>query len=119
MMEAAIRLAKSNPTDLQKMGAVITKKNRIIGSGMNTRKSHPLQFAFSKSSLKISLHAEISAIVDALRNYDLDDLRGSTIFVARVLKNGSRGTAKPCAICQRAIEAYGIKAVHWTESERV
>lgn len=117
MIEQTIQLAKNNPTDLQKMAAIIAKKNRILGSGMNSRKTHPLQFAFSKSHLKISLHAEISAIIDALRNYEVEELRGATIFVARVLKNGSRANAKPCPICQRALEAYGIDAVHWTENE--
>ena len=117
MINAAIELAKNNPTDLNRMGAVIVKKKRILGEGVNSRKTHPLQFAFSKSHLKISLHAEISAIVDALRRNEKEDLRGATIFVARVLKDGSRAKAKPCSICQRALDAYGIEAVYWTEYE--
>lgn len=117
MINEAINLAKSNATDLARMGAVIVKNKRIIGSGKNSRKSHPLQRLFSKSDLKIALHAEISAIVDALRNHDEQELVGATIYVARVLKNGSRAIAKPCPICERAIKAYGIEAVHWTDYE--
>lgn len=117
MIHEAINLAKNNPTDLAKMGAVIVKNRRVIGSGQNSRKSHPLQRLFSKSDLKIALHAEISAIVDALRNHDENELRGSTIFVARVLKNGSRAIAKPCPVCERAIKAYGIEAAYWTDYE--
>jgi tRNA(Arg) A34 adenosine deaminase TadA len=117
VLEDAINLAKTNPTDLNKMGAIIVKRKRVIGKGMNTRRSHPLQKIFSQSDLKIALHAEISAIIDALRNNEEEELKGATIFVARVLKNGSRAIAKPCVICQKAIEAYGIKATYWTDYE--
>ena len=117
MLDKAIELAKNNPTDLARMGAIIVKDRFVIGSGMNSRKSHPLQYAFSQSHLKIALHAEIAAIVDALRNNEKDDLQGATIYVARVLKNGSRAIAKPCATCERAIKAYGIEAVYWTDYE--
>lgn len=117
MINKAIELAKANPTDLYRMAAIIAKKNRILGQGMNSRKTHPLQYAFSQSHLKIALHAEVSAIIDALRNNDKEELKGATIYVARVLKNGSRAKAKPCPICERAIKAYGIEAVHWTEYE--
>lgn len=117
MLHKAIELARANPTDLPKMAAIIVKDRRIIGSGFNSRRSHPLQFAFSKSHVKIALHAEISSIIDALRNHDKEELEGSSIYVARVLKNGSRAIAKPCPICQRAISAYGIKASYWTDYE--
>jgi tRNA(Arg) A34 adenosine deaminase TadA len=117
MLEKAIALAANNPTDLPKMAAIIVKDRTPIGFGMNSRRSHPLQFAFSKSHLKISLHAEVAAIVDALRNYDKEELVGTTIFVARVLKNGSRAKAKPCVVCERALKAYGISSVYWTDYE--
>lgn len=117
MLNETIALAKSNPTDLNRMAAIIVKRKKVLGRGMNSRRSHPLQKLFSKSDLKISLHAEISAIIDALRNNEEDELKGATIFVARVLKNGSRAKAKPCEICQRAIDAYGIRVVRWTEHE--
>jgi deoxycytidylate deaminase len=117
MLNETVALAKSNPTDLNKMAAIITKRNKVLGKGLNSRRSHPLQKVFSKSDVKIALHAEISAIIDALRNNEEEELKGATIFVARVLKNGSRAKAKPCEICERAIKAYGIQAVHWTEHE--
>lgn len=113
----AISAAKSNPTDLNRMAAIIVKRNRLLGIGWNSRKTHPLQYAFSKSHLKISLHAEIDAIIDALRTHEEKDLNGASIFVARVLRNGSRAIAKPCPICQRALKAYGIRGIYYTEYE--
>lgn len=117
MLQEAITIAKTNPTDLNRMAAIIVKRNKVLGKGMNSRRSHPLQKLFSKSDVKIALHAEISAIIDALRNNEEEDLKGATIFVARVLKNGSRAIAKPCPICEKAIKAYGITGMYWTEHE--
>lgn len=117
MINEAIKLARKNNTDLARLGAILVKDGVIIGKGKNTRRSHPLQFRFSKSSVKISLHAEIAAIADALRKYDEEDLKGSTIYVARILKSGSTGKAKPCSVCQEALKHFGIEAVFWTEYE--
>jgi tRNA(Arg) A34 adenosine deaminase TadA len=115
MLNEAIAIAKTNPTDLNRMAAIIAKRGRVLGKGMNSRRSHPLQKLFSKSDVKIALHAEISAIVDALRNNGIEELKGASIFVARVLKSGVKAKAKPCEICQRAISAYGITAIYYTE----
>lgn len=117
VLNKAMSLAKANPTDLNKMAAIIAKGKNILGQGMNSRRSHPLQKLFSKSDLKIALHAEISAIIDALRHFEESEIKGATIYVARVLKNGQRAKAKPCEICQRALKAYGIDAVMWTDYE--
>lgn len=117
MLNEAVALAKANPTDLNKMAAIIAKRKRVLGVGLNSRRSHPLQKIFSRSDVKIALHAEISAIIDALKKFDESDLSGATIFVARVLKNGRRGIAKPCPICEKALRAYGIDTVYYTEYE--
>ena len=117
MLHRAIKLARENTTDLQKMGAVIVKRKRVLGEGQNSRKTHPLQRRFSNHDLKTAIHAEIAAIVDALRNHEIEELRGSEIFVARIMKNGSTGKAKPCTSCQKALDEYGISAVYWTEYE--
>jgi tRNA(Arg) A34 adenosine deaminase TadA len=117
VLSEAIRYAKENPTDLNKMAAIISKRKRVLGIGFNSRKTHPLQRRFSDHDLKVCIHAEIDALRDALRNYDEEAIRGAEIFVARVLKNGSPATAKPCKTCQVALDTFGIAAVYWTEHE--
>lgn len=117
VLNEAINLARTNPTDLNKMAAIIVKRNKTLGKGMNTRKTHPLQKLFSKREVKIALHAEISAIVDALRSHEEEELQGASIFIARILKDGSRAIAKPCPVCDRALSAYGITGIYWTEYE--
>jgi tRNA(Arg) A34 adenosine deaminase TadA len=115
MLNDAIELARSNPTDLPKMAAIIVKRKKIIATGMNSRKTHPLQAKFGENPFKICQHAEIAAIINALRNYDEEELRGAQIYVARVAKNGSATLAKPCKGCSEALAVYGIEGVHYTE----
>jgi cytidine deaminase len=42
---------------------------------------------------------------------------GSTVFVARVLRNGLPALSKPCINCERIMRARGVKKVHYTINE--
>lgn len=88
------------------------KKGRVISIGRNSYvRTHTIQFKYAAMAGKpgaIYLHAEIDAIIRA---------RGKPIhklFVSRVGHHGKYALAKPCPICQRAIDAYGIKYVEHT-----
>lgn len=76
-------------------------------------KTHPIQKEYA---IKVGtpqreyLHAEIRAIIKALK-------KGVPykIFISRVNpKNGNIGCAKPCPICELAIQEAGIKRVEYT-----
>ena len=89
------------------------RRGKILSVGQNSYvKTHPLQ---AKHALKTGqpfrqfLHAEIHAIV---RCRDLT--RAHSIFVSRWDAKGNPVLAKPCVICQSAIEAAGIKIVEYT-----
>jgi len=102
-------LARDTPTFAgAKMAAVIKDKREIISFGFNQKKSHPLQKRYSSNPEAICLHSEIDAIRKAPYR---TNLRGKTLFVARVLKGGQRALAKPCIGCQRAIKDFGFKEV--------
>ena len=86
-----------------------TKSGRIISIGNNSYiKTHPLQASLASSvghPHKIYLHAEIDAIIKA---------RGEHIHTLKIFRLGKSGkylNAAPCAICQRAIQLYGINHV--------
>lgn len=112
----AIELAKNNPIEkLPALAAVLVLKEGGYVTGYNRLKTHPLQARFSSRPGAIYLHAEVDAIVNALRYHTLSDLDGSALYVARVLKNGQPALAKPCAGCQRAIVHFGIQHVEWTQ----
>lgn len=106
-----------------KLAAALVYKNDIISIGVNQLKSHPFQKKFSKSEHAIFMHAEISAIVKALKNYSVDIISKSTLYVARVkYMDGHNsifvdGMAKPCEGCLKAIANLGIKQVCYSTEE--
>ena len=69
----------------------------------------------------IYLHAEVSAIKNALRHIDEKVLAKSTLYICRIKRTGSRnspftwGISKPCTGCQRAIATFNIKTVVYSE----
>lgn len=87
-------------------------KNNLLASRTNSyTKTHPLQAHFAKLVGKpnaIYLHAEIHAIVAS------GDTQIHRIEVERFNKSGEPVIAKPCKICQAAIEAFNIKEVRHT-----
>jgi deoxycytidylate deaminase len=73
-------------------------------------KTHPVQAKYAKrvgAHEAIYLHAEISALVRCRH-------KPHAIYIARVLRNGDVGYAKPCPICELAIKEAGIREVHYT-----
>lgn len=92
------------------MCAILVTKDGQEYVGYNSRKTHPLAAKFGKNSKSYCLHAEVDAIRKCKQDCD-----GAVLYVARVLKNGSPALARPCEGCQRAIMAFNIKNVEWTE----
>ena len=92
---------------------VYDKKGRIISMGKNSYvKTHPLQARIAHQvglSDKIYLHAEVDALV-RLKDWS----KAHKIVVTRFGKTGEPLLAKPCPVCQRAIEMAGIHVVEHT-----
>ena len=117
------RLAYDHETTLNngaKICAAVQIKNQLISIGFNQGKTHPLQARFGRNADSIFLHAEISAIKNALNHIHADDLIGATLFVARAKRNKARdwGLAKPCEGCTEAINFFGISTVNYTTDNR-
>ena len=110
------RLAINNPMKM-KLAACLVIRNEVISVGFNSEKSHPMQKRFGKNSESIFKHAEVDAILGALRHIDSDLLKRSTLYVFRVKKKNKGdmtlvdGMAEPCSGCKKAIEHFGIKKV--------
>ena len=115
IMGLAIKVAESSKSR-KRVGALLLNKNKVISQGVNQdTKSHPFQAKLADMvglSEKIYLHAEISALVKCKSEVD-------TIVVARL--GGHNGkelrNAKPCKICQLALEQAGIKHIYYTTDE--
>ena len=125
-LELAIKYAKTNPikskgrTNISRMAAVLTDGYRTF-IGFNSYKSHPLQARFSKrvgEEHKIHVHAEVSVLAKALKEwnpyFNTSNLDGFTLYIARVLKDGTPALAKPCPGCLAAITEFNIKHVEYT-----
>jgi tRNA(Arg) A34 adenosine deaminase TadA len=101
-------------SSLQDITAIIyDKRGKVLSIGKNSYvKTHPLQAKYAnKVGLpeKQFLHAEIAAIV---RCRDLS--KAHKIEVYRIGRNGSLLLAKPCPVCETAIQASGIKHIEHT-----
>lgn len=92
---------------------IYDKRGKVLSIGKNSYvKTHPLQNHHAcKVGLpdKQFLHAEIHAIVKCKQLQ-----KAHKIVVMRYDSKGAPRTAKPCPVCQSAIEAAGIKFVEHT-----
>ena len=102
---------------MQNVTAIIyDKRGRVLSIGKNSyHKTHRIQAEFARAvglEKKIYLHAEVDAIIRC-RSID----RAHKIVVSRFYKNGNPAKARPCKICQSAIESTPIKVIEWTEGD--
>jgi len=92
------------------MAALIYQGSTPISVGINQIKTHPRQVNVYTHQQGWSIHAELAAILNA----HPESLEGATIYVARKLKNGQNGTARPCPACMQVIRAVGIRRIVYT-----
>lgn len=106
MTRAAIIAERYGIHKRYKVGAILVKSGKAISHGANSYKTHP------KMGIK-TLHAEIQALIGV----QYKDLRGSTVFVARLNKSGQLGMARPCSTCHHILKEYGIRDVYYTNQQ--
>jgi tRNA(Arg) A34 adenosine deaminase TadA len=87
------------------------KKGNILSIGSNSyTKTHPLQAKYANQvgePKKIFLHSEIDAIIKCK-----DISKAYRIEVYRFYKDGKPANAKPCKICENALNQLGIQVWH-------
>ena len=99
------------------VATVYDKRGRKLTEGTNSyTKTHTLQAKFAVQvglDDKIYLHAEISALSKLRKGQ-----KPYRIVVERYKENGDPALAKPCLVCQAAIESHGITLVEWTKCQQ-
>ncbi len=96
----------------QKHGCVITDNG-----GKYISKGHNTSYAYLNHG-KRSLHAECSAIHNAIRQYGKNFLRGSILYVIRIgITCDSLKMSKPCKGCANAIIRFGISTAYYSTEE--
>ncbi len=89
-----------------KIGAVVVKKNKVIGVGFNKpHKTHPRATNAYKT-----VHAEL----DAVLGLTLEELDGADVYVYREYKSGEPATSKPCPHCESLLREAGVARVFYT-----
>lgn len=106
-------------SDRYRLCATLIGKNFAF-AGFNSTKTHPLAKRFQKNKDAITLHAEMDAIRQAIKNHNLSN---ATMYVGRLKYDNAQhgnliwGIAKPCKGCMDAIEAFNIKRVVYSTDE--
>ena len=119
-MHSYFRLARSqalkSPSRFR-LGAVLTKKRKIISAGFNMmHRTHPIMNKFAHIPFTMGTHAEVHACIGV----PLADLIGAEMYVYRVLKNGQPALSKPCKTCQNFLRSVGVSKVYYTtDSEEI
>lgn len=91
-----------------KIGAVIVKGNRIMGLGVNCRKSHP-----KANGPHRNIHGEHAAILNA----GLNNLQGASAFIFRERRDTSPGISRPCNSCLNLLQEAKIKKIVYSINE--
>ena len=78
------------PCGNAKLVAALYIKNELVSIGWNQEKTSPFALQYSKNMKGMCLHAETSAIKQALRRFSVEDLTKAktTLYVARVKRPG-------------------------------
>jgi deoxycytidylate deaminase len=105
VVRAAIKAALRSNSRFR-LGAVIYKGSIILGVGSNQMdRTHP-----RSPHPYLTVHSEF----DAVLGVDEEKLVGASLYVHRLKKDGSTGSAQPCEHCTRMLKAVGIRRVDWS-----
>ena len=121
LFKFAKNMAEMSDFERQQVGCVAVYKNKIIGMGFNSTKTHPLQKEYNKVRFTGDysphcMHAEVHALMP-IRNMDIDWSKVK-VYTYRICKgNPNKGAlARPCPSCQAFMRDLGIKHIYYTTS---
>ncbi len=106
LIKRAVKVAE-NSTYRWKHGAVVAKGNKVLGFAPNKFRNAPLV-----DEHNVSDHAERATLRELLKFRD--DLRGCTIYIARINNQGDTMISRPCPACMKAVIEAGIKEIVYT-----
>lgn len=107
-IKSAMRAALQSSQDKRyKLGAVVVKSGRVLAWGYNSNKNRPENWIPRQAW---SVHAEESC----LRKIKEGRNPGSTLYVARVNRNGKVRLSRPCRDCQNLARTHGVERIVYT-----
>lgn len=107
LVEQAIRVAATSQHKKWKLGVVLTRGSTFLSSAPNKFRNNPWI-----NPLHATEHAEMATI-----RKSLNGTRGTTIYVARVDKDGIPRLARPCHRCMKQLYLAGVREVVYTTND--
>lgn len=115
MIRAATALSLNSPYPRIHIGAVVARKNVVLGMGFNRPKSHPLQKKYNELVGRVTKNDCLHAEMDALNSCYNEDLSGCVMYVSRLSKDYKNAMCRPCAACMQAMkDRYIERTVYLT-----
>lgn len=118
--DAAYAVSKLSDFPRVKIGCVAVYKHRIISSGYNQTKTHPLQKRVNKyrfdADTNHTIHSEIDCLSQLIGRCDVD-FKDVSLYICRTLSDGSLGMCRPCAGCMALIKELGIRHIYYTTED--
>ena len=108
-----------------KVAAALIYRGRVLATGTNQYKTHPLMMTRGYREDQNWRHAEVDCILNGLKVMTKEQMTRCELRVVRVKrphcnsKDWIFGLAKPCPGCSQVIRNFGIKQVTWTEDADV
>ena len=108
-----------------KVAAALIYRGRVLATGTNQYKTHPLMMTRGYREDQNWRHAEVDCILNGLRVMTKEQMKRCELRVVRAKrpshdsKEWILGLAKPCPGCSQVIRNYGINRVTWTEDADV
>ena len=93
---------------------IMPRGHRILATGWNKLKSHPMQAKFSIDAgrpQRIFLHAETDAIIKTINKHGSEILSECDLYVIRITKDGTLAGSRPCTSCCNLVKHFGINHV--------
>ena len=92
-------------------GAILVKGSSIRNVSCNKHRHCHFGKRFRESHTgTATLHAELGAILGMSRCA----AQGSTVYVARINREGEARISKPCPMCEAAMRHVGVRRVYYT-----
>lgn len=96
--------------DRAHLGAVLSKGKQRVAAHNLMDKTHPDSLVWDEGEqVAKGVHAEQWALIKGRRFTD-----GSTLFVARITKDGHLAMSRPCPSCRVLIKEANVKKVHYS-----
>jgi deoxycytidylate deaminase len=118
MHKAALVAENTPPCSGAKLGSCLVIKNRLISTGRNSYRTHPLALKYGKNTKALCIHCELDAIMRATKKIEDIEFKAATLYVCRVKYKSDKetdnyvwGLALPCSGCAGAIVAYNVGRV--------